>query len=340
MYEKATGALVKTKSVGIEEACPSVSGVLLVDKPEGWTSHQVVDVLRRRLGVPKIGHTGTLDPFATGLLVLCLGEATRVADLLTHTDKRYVFRMRLGVETDTLDRTGRITHVYDGPPVDGARLRDIVSRMVGPQMQPVPRYSAVKVQGRRLYQWTRDGQEVERPVKPVEIYAFHILEAAWPDVTCSVHCSKGTYVRQLAADVGRLLGCGAHVSALRRMESGPFSVHHALSLDALERMAHEDREWIRHVIPMHVALSHLPAVVVKDSATRNRLRHGQLPDTWPELLAAVAHGHPGPVRLMGPDNVLLALWWPVPQAGGRCLKVFQSTENLTSKKEDNRGSHP
>lgn len=304
------------------------TGVLLVDKPEGWTSHQVVDWLRRRLRVPKVGHTGTLDPFATGLLVLCLGEATRVAELLTQTDKRYVFRMRLGIETDTLDPTGRVTHTYEGPPVDGARLRQVVSEMVGPQMQDVPRYSAVRVRGRRLYEWTRSGRDVEAPPRRVEIYDFEVLDDSWPEVTCRVHCSKGTYVRQLAADLGRRLGCGAHVTALRRTESGPFSVHNALPLDTLDRMR-RDREWMRHVIPLHAALSHLPALVVDDPLIRNRLRHGQVPDSRLDRLAAVVEGHPGPVRLMGPDNVLLGLWWPAASPGGRRLKVFQSSAELT-----------
>ncbi len=304
------------------------TGVLLVDKPQGWTSHQVVDWVRRRLRVSKVGHTGTLDPFATGLLVVCLGEATRIAELLTHTDKRYVFRMRLGMETDTLDPTGRVTRTYEGPPAEGAQLRRIVSEMVGPQMQEVPRYSAVKVRGRRLYEWTRSGQQVETPPRPVEIYDFEVLEDTWPEVTCRVHCSKGTYVRQLAADVGRRLGCGAYVSALRRTDSGPFSVHNALPLETLERMRH-DREWTRHVIPLHAALSHLPALVVDDPLIRNQVRHGQVPHSWLDRHAAVVEGHPGPVRLMGPDNVLLALWWPAAPPGGRRLKVFQSTAHLT-----------
>lgn len=315
------------------------TGVLLVDKPEGWTSHQVVDWVRRRLGVPKAGHTGTLDPFATGLLVVCLGEATRIAELLTHTDKHYEFRMRLGMETDTLDLTGRVTRRDEGPPVDGARLRRVVSEMVGPMMQEVPRYSAVKVRGRRLYEWARSGQDVDTPPRPVEIYAFEVLEDTWPEVTCRVHCSKGTYVRQLAADVGRRLGCGACVSALRRTESGPFSVHNALPLDTLERMR-RDGEWRRHVIPLHAALSHLPALVVDDPLIRNRVRHGQAPDSRLDRHAAVVEGHSGPVRLMGPDNELLALWWPVAPPGGRRLKVFQSTSTSHPEKEDNRGSHP
>lgn len=312
---------------GGKQADP-ITGVLLVDKPEGWTSHQVVDWVRRRLHVPKAGHTGTLDPFATGLLVVCLGEATRIAELLTHADKRYVFRMRLGMETDTLDPTGRVTRVYDGPPVEGDRIRRVVSQMVGVQSQEVPRYSAVKVRGRRLYEWTRSGCEVAAPPRLVEIYAFDVLDHTWPEVTCRVHCSKGTYVRQLAADVGRRLGCGAHVSALRRTDSGPFSVLNALPLDTLEGMR-RDGEWRRHVIPLHAALSHLPALTVDDPAVRDRLRHGQVPDSWTDRHAAVVEGHPGPVRLMGPDNVLLALWWPGAPPGGRRLKVFQSPEHLT-----------
>ncbi|MEJ5349337.1 MAG: tRNA pseudouridine(55) synthase TruB [Desulfosoma sp.] len=309
------------------KASASVHGILLVDKPEGWTSHQVVDTLRRRLGVSKMGHTGTLDPFATGLLVLCLGEATRIADLLTLTDKHYIFRMRLGVETDTFDPTGQVTHIYEGPPIPPERVREVAALMVGPSMQRVPRYAAVKVQGRRLYEWTRAGHQVETPSRGVHIYALHVLDASWPEITCSVHCSKGTYVRQLAADIGSRLGCGAHVSALRRTQNGPFSVHDALPLDTLERMAH-DREWMRHVIPLHAALSHLPALVVTDSAIRNRLRHGHLPEAWLDSQAVVAEGHSGPVRLMGPDNELLALWWPVTDPGQRRLKVFQSSHNF------------
>lgn len=327
MHETALTSMDHRKRSAQRPRSVPVHGVLLVDKPEGWTSHDVVDALRRRLGVSKMGHTGTLDPFATGLLVLCFGEATRIAELLTHTDKRYVFRARLGVETDTLDFTGQVTRVYEGPAVSPEHLRNTAAEMVGPQLQQVPRYAAVKVHGRRLYEWARAGKDMERPSRPVEIYALHIQDDTWPEITCRVHCSKGTYIRQLAADLGRRLGCGAHVTALRRTECGPFSVHDALPLDALERMAH-DREWMRHVIPLHAALSHLPALVVTDAAIRNRIRHGQLPEKWLDSQAVVAEGHGGPVRLMGPNNVLLALWWPVAQPGQRRLKVFQSSDTL------------
>ncbi|SMC20407.1 tRNA pseudouridine55 synthase [Desulfacinum hydrothermale DSM 13146] len=300
---------------------PMPSGLLLVDKPEGWTSHDVVHRLRKWFKWKKAGHCGTLDPFATGLLVVCVNEATRIADQLVGQDKSYRFSMRLGVETDTLDRTGRITGRYDGPPVSHQALVEALRAFEGPQLQQVPKFSAVKVKGRRLYEWTRAGVAVERPKRPVIIHRLQVIRYQWPDVECDITCSKGTYVRQLAEDVGAQLGCGAHVTALRRTASGPFALEDALSLETLKGWRGA-MEWTSHLIPLHAALSHLPALVIEEPTLREQLQRGHLSQQWLDTHAAVVEGQIGPVRLMGSDNALLALWWPAAQPGERRLRIF------------------
>ncbi|SHE67092.1 tRNA pseudouridine55 synthase [Desulfacinum infernum DSM 9756] len=297
------------------------SGVLLVDKPEGWTSHDVVYRLRKWFRWKKAGHCGTLDPFATGLLVVCVNDATRIVDQLVGHEKGYRFSMQLGVETDTLDRTGRVTARYQGPPVKEDALLEAIRAFQGPQVQKVPKYSAVKVGGRRLYEWTRAGREVEQPKREVVIHRLEVIRYRWPEVDCEIFCSKGTYVRQLAADVGARLGCGAHVTALRRTASGPFAVEDALSLETLKGWRGA-MEWTSHLIPLHAALSHLPALVIDDPTLRDQLQSGHLSDQWLDTHAAVVEGQTGPVRLMGSDNVLLALWWPAARPGERRLRVF------------------
>ncbi len=299
----------------------AISGILLVDKPEGWTSHDVVFRLRKWFRLRKVGHCGTLDPFATGLLVICINEATKIADHLTLQDKTYRFQMILGVETETHDPCGNVVRRYEGRPVTKRELLDAVREFIGPQMQEVPKFSAVKVQGRRLYDWTRSGAEVPRPKREVTIHRFEVLDYGWPEATCEVHCSKGTYIRQLAADLGARLGCGAYVSKLRRTASGPFRIEDALSLETLEGWRGTE-EWNTHVIPLHAALSHLPALVAADPHVREQLRRGHLPDHWIQTHAAVVEGQEGPIRIMGSDNVLLALWWPAARPGERRLRVF------------------
>ena len=194
-------------------------GVLLVDKPAGLTSHDVVDRVRRHFGFKKVGHCGTLDPAATGLLVLVLGKATRLSDRLMGHDKRYAGTMRLGIETASQDREGEVTATKDASHITAADIERVVPHYVGELEQIPPMVSAVKINGKPLYKLARKGQVVEREARKVTVYEFKITNIAIPDVDFEVATSKGTYVRTLCADIGTELGVGAHLLALRRLKN-------------------------------------------------------------------------------------------------------------------------
>lgn len=210
---------------------PLVSGVLVVDKPRGPTSHDVVFWARRALGTREIGHAGTLDPMATGVLVLAAGEATKLVPYLTADDKTYELELALGTETDTLDAEGTAVETAPVPPLTEARLREIASRFVGPQEQRVPAFSAVKVGGEALYAKARRGEHVEAPVRSVTVHALELVTLA--PLVLRVRASKGFFVRSLGRDLARALGTVGHLAALRRLESGPFSLADAVSGEAL-----------------------------------------------------------------------------------------------------------
>lgn len=213
-------------------------GVFLVDKPEGLTSFAIVRRIRWLLGIKKVGHAGTLDPFATGLLVVCAGRtATRQIDLLMGGCKTYRAQLQLGVETTTLDPEGTVTGTHPVAELDEATLIACLQRHTGPQMQAPPSFSAVKHQGKPLYVYARKGILIEKAAKPIEIFRLELLgyDAATHQLNIEVDCSKGTYIRVLAADIGRSLGCGAHLIGLRRTRSGFFSIDDSLSGTALFR---------------------------------------------------------------------------------------------------------
>ncbi len=216
------------------------SGILLVDKPEDWTSHDVVNCVRRRFGLKKTGHCGTLDPIATGLLVLLLGRATKLSDRFINHDKVYSGTMRLGVETSTQDRAGEVIGTHDFSSITESTVRQVAARFVGEQQQTPPMVSAVKIGGQKLYQLARKGLEVERQSRTISIYELTIESVNLPDVDFCLHCSKGTYVRTLCADIGQILGCGAHVHRLRRLRSGPFEVERAISMEQIKQWERED----------------------------------------------------------------------------------------------------
>ncbi len=211
-----------------------MKGVLLVDKPAGMTSHDVVDHVRVAADMRRIGHTGTLDPGATGLLILCLGSATRLAQYLTDMDKTYEGIMRLGVMTDSYDLDGKVLEERPVPEVNEDALREILARFTGDIQQVPPMVSAVKVGGQRLYKMARKGQEVERQPRPVTVYEFALLGYTAPDAHIRVRCSRGTYVRTLCHDVGQELGCGAALANLRRTRVGKHSVERAATLADLK----------------------------------------------------------------------------------------------------------
>jgi tRNA pseudouridine55 synthase len=289
---------------------PAVSGVLVLDKPEGRTSFSVVHEIKKLLGFRKVGHCGTLDPFATGVFLLCLNSATRIADQLIERDKVYQFGLRFGFASDTLDRTGRITPVYGGPPLAEAELRNALDRFHGIYEQQVPRYAAVKVQGQRLYALTRKGIEIELPQREVHIYSIELLSFNWPEASMEVHCSKGTYIRQLAADLGRDLQCGAYVTELRRLASGSFTQDQAISLEEF-RKALPTGSWQERLFGMNEALAHLPALAIASEASLKRLQNGYLDHALEIELQERFPQQSVPVRLVVAwNNQLIALWWP------------------------------
>lgn len=221
------------RSPGISGIPSEAPGLLAVDKPAGMTSHDVVARVRRVLGGAKVGHAGTLDPEATGVLVLCLGRATKLSAFLMECEKLYAGVGRLGIATDTQDATGRV--IAERPVTcSETDLRTAAARFVGRLQQVPPMYSAVKVEGRKLYQLARRGLEVERAARPVTVHAFEVTSVAFPDFEFHLRCSKGTYVRTIIHDLGEALGCGGHLLRLSREAQGSFRREQALAFGALD----------------------------------------------------------------------------------------------------------
>ncbi len=210
-------------------------GVLPVDKPATWTSFDVVNFVRSRFNVPKVGHCGTLDPAATGLLLLVLGKFTSYSGKLSGVDKQYTGTLMLGVETDSGDLDGKVINRSENLP-DEAAIRAVFESFKGKSMQMPPMYSAVKVGGKKLYELARQGVEVEREAREIEITSLTIDRIAMPEVDFTVDCSKGTYIRTLATDIGAKLGCGGMLCALRRTRCGKFSIGDSVTLDELKNM--------------------------------------------------------------------------------------------------------
>jgi tRNA pseudouridine55 synthase len=228
-----------------------MEGVLLVDKPKGLTSHDVVYRLRRKLSMKKIGHAGTLDPMATGLLVMLIGKATRISQYLMSVDKAYEGEATLGIVTDSQDAEGEMMETRPVPELTEAQVREVMKGFLGDQYQTPPMHSAIKIDGVPLYKLARKGEEVEREPRFIRVTAFDLLSFNLPKLTFDLHCTKGTYVRTIAHDLGNKLGCGAHLSALRRTVSGQFTLKQCLTLDEIEAMNLPDIE--KRLIPIHEA---------------------------------------------------------------------------------------
>jgi len=259
-----------------------MKGVVIVDKPAGITSHDAVDRVRKLLGERKAGHTGTLDPMATGVLAVCVGEATKIASFLAGDDKVYEATMRLGVRTDTLDMTGQVL-AEQQPRATDADVKAVLAAFAGTITQVPPQYSAVKVRGKALYKWARKGIRVEAPAREVEIREILLQGIELPRVRFSVTCSKGTYIRTLCADMGDRLGCGAALEQLRRTRSGIFREEDAVRLDG------DSDDGIRAkleqgLIPMNRALPGLRDIVIPP-LLEQKLVKGHQPDC--EGLAAL-----------------------------------------------------
>jgi tRNA pseudouridine55 synthase len=248
----------------------SIDGILLLDKPLGATSNEALQRVKRLYNAAKAGHTGSLDPLATGLLPVCLGGATKFSAFLLDADKRYRVCVRLGVTTTTADAEGEVVATASVVGLDEEDLRGVLEGFVGAIEQLPPMYSAVKHQGERLYKLARKGIEVERSPRIVQIFEIALRELTTPDILLDVHCSKGTYVRTLAEDLGKALGCGGHVTELRRTGVGPFVEpdSHFVTLPELERVAERAGPGALDgfLLPLESALGHCPAVRLSEDA--------------------------------------------------------------------------
>jgi tRNA pseudouridine55 synthase len=277
-----------------------VAGIVLVDKPSGLTSNRVLQTLKRLFAAEKAGHTGSLDPLATGMLPICLGSATKVAGLLLDARKSYRVWVRLGAATDTGDADGKVVAESPAPPHSREDILGVLARFIGPIDQVPPMYSALKHQGRRLYSLARRGEEVVRQARSITIHSLELESIEWPTLCFRVECSKGTYVRSLVTDIARELGTLGYVTALRRLAVGPYSETEMHGIDRLEALAAEGFKRLDTVLlSADTALAGWPMIVL-DAEQARRLSQGQRVSTdagWPA----------GRVRLYGPEHVFLGV---------------------------------
>ena len=249
-------------------------GIINVYKEKGYTSHDVVAKLRGICKQKKIGHTGTLDPDAVGVLPVCLGNATRICDMMTDQDKEYVAGLRLGVVTDTQDASGKVLEQHEVM-VSEKEVREAIGAFQGDVMQIPPMYSALKVGGKKLYELARQGKVIERAPRPVTIHEIEVLKESMPEFTLRVVCSKGTYIRTLCHDIGQKLGCGGIMESLTRTRVGSFGIDKALTLSELEALSREDK-LTEHLIPVDRIFLHLPAVTAREESLKALQNGNQL----------------------------------------------------------------
>ena len=251
-----------------------LNGVIVLDKPSDLSSARVVAIVKRILNARKVGHTGTLDPMATGVLVCCLNQATRIAQFLIHSKKKYCATLQLGIETDTQDATGKVISDKGPVSIDTERIVSVMNQFEGPYLQKPPVYSALKMKGVPLYRYARAGRAVHKPARRVLIDDIEILSIEPPFVQFNVTCSSGTYVRTLCVDIGRELRCGAHLKALRRTGNGRFRIKDALTLPQLKTIAENDLVRQR-IVPMADALSDMPEATANKALTL-QIKHGKV----------------------------------------------------------------
>ncbi len=250
----------------------AISGALVVDKPVGMTSHDVVQAIRNGTNLRRAGHTGTLDPRASGVLVILVGPAVRLSEYVSASDKRYQAIIRLGGSTDTFDAEGSVTPTKNPVDVTEAQFEEALKTFVGEIEQTPPPYSAVKVQGRKAYEMAREGEPVDLAPRKITVHHLEVLEWTPPEVVIDVHCSSGTYVRSLANDLGVMLGCGAYLVGLRRTKSGRFSLRDAVPLRKLQE-AFAAGNWYQYLIPAAEALGDWTAVELSPDEVEG-VRHG------------------------------------------------------------------
>ena len=267
-------------------------GIINLDKPKGMTSQEAVTFVKRTLRVKKAGHAGTLDPLATGVLLILLGEATKVARFLSDLDKEYISKIKLGERTDTLDSEGNIIEKRDVPDIPKGQIEAVLSRFLGEIRQVPPMYSALKHSGRPLYELARKGIEVERKERPVNIYNIRLLSLNLPYLEIAISCSKGTYIRTLADDIGMALGTGAHITELRRTSIGDFKIEDSLKIKDIT----PDK-----IIPIDKALSHLREFKVSQREFELLTKGARIPHTDRTLLDGEY------LRLKDPDGRLFAI---------------------------------
>ncbi|HEY7557973.1 MAG TPA: tRNA pseudouridine(55) synthase TruB [Candidatus Binatia bacterium] len=290
------------------------NGILLIDKPEGPSSAQVVHRAKVILGAKKAGHLGTLDPFASGLLLLGINEGTKIADVFLSAAKRYRGVMVLGVATDSQDATGNVVETRPVPALDAARLKRLAAQFTGELQQIPPMFSALKKDGVRLYRLARQGREVPRAPRAVRVDMLRLVQLGATEIELDVTCSRGTYVRTLAADMGAALSCGAHLKSLRRLSCGRLSVDQAITLDQLEQARSTPA-----LVPLAAALSHLPAVTW-DNRWIARLRLGQQ-EVLSQLGKPRAEEKLAPILDRQGNLVALAEW--TDEFGWRLARVFR-----------------
>ena len=292
-----------------------LGGVLVIDKPAGWTSHDVVAKTRGLTGIRQIGHSGTLDPMATGVLVLCLGKATRLLEYVTGLPKTYLAGITLGVATDTYDATGKVIAQRPLPELTAEALEQSIDSFRGEIMQTPPAYSAIKREGVAQYKRARRGEEVVLEPRPVTVYELVLLGFADGVIELRITCSAGTYVRSIAHDLGEVLGCGAHLSNLRRLAVGAFGIDQAVTLQQLA----EDN-WQRWLLPPSAAVAHLARIELAEGEA-TRLAHG----------LSIAARHPiaqGPACAFDPAGRLVAVVRPDTQR-----QVWQPVKVLATPDE-------
>lgn len=287
-----------------------MDGIINVNKPAGLTSHRIVARMRRLVPGVRVGHAGTLDPAATGVLPLCLGRATRISEYIMDLKKGYRASIALGAATATGDAEGAILSRKDPPPLEKRDIEELLSSMTGLQQQATPAYSAAKYRGRPLYDYARRGEAVPVKMRTIHIYRFELLSFTpekEPQIICEVECSRGTYIRALAEEAGRRLGCGAHLQALERLFVGPFHIGAARSPGELEGAAAEG-DLGRMVLPMDLALMHLGALTVPDGVIKD-LRDGrEIPWNDPVPVEETAPGaEPRPLRVYDRAGLFRAL---------------------------------
>jgi tRNA pseudouridine55 synthase len=277
----------------------AISGALVVDKPTGMTSHDVVQAIRNGTGIRRAGHTGTLDPRASGVLVVLLGPAVRLSEYVSASDKRYQAIVRLGASTDTFDADGKFTRKSEAPvEVTESQFEEALKKFVGHIEQTPPPYSAVKVQGRKAYEMARQGEEVDLAPRTIDVYHLEVLEWAPPEVVIDVHCSSGTYVRSLANDLGDMLGCGGYLVGLRRTKSGRFSLRDATPLRKLQE-AFQAGNWAQYLIPAAEALGDWSSIEL-DPDQVDAIKHGH-------RVPAAEDAQAGMVRAVSMAGELVAL---------------------------------